>query len=305
MMSWIMPLMICEPTCKCWFHAPDCSQTNLTASLRKVALEGFGKLRWETFQSQDSVRTDRSSPYDKESIRSDVETCTNMGGNNMAMPVPTVSFPDWVHDEALIRWVQLKMWLEEAIYLISHIIRRIYSLANIRGTNTLQNFGMMYPEDYVITRGYIRRRNPPGVGNFFVIGTTCLSALVGGETKKNRQLCIRPMWETFRRGIASTGTIIKESALYLPSYEDGVSFSSMVYKGMHNSMLNLFHDFTWFTEPSEDQAGKGRGGNAEQFRSRYSNVYSPCVPPGIDSESLTHIIHRFLYWPSLSCYLRC
>lgn len=165
-------------------------------------------------------------------INSDVETCTNMGGNNLAMPVPTVSFPVWVHDDVLIRWALYWHWLCTFNLKTDHILRRIFSLANIRGTQTLQNFGMLYPEDYVVTRGYIRRRNPPGVGNFFVIGTTCLSALVGGELRKNRQLCIRPMWEIFRRGIATAGKVLKESALYLPSYDDGVSFSSMVYKGI-------------------------------------------------------------------------
>lgn len=101
---------------------------------------------------------------------------------------------------------------------------------------TLHNFGLVEPSDYVHTRGYIRRKNPPGVGHFFVIGTTTRSALLGGDLYSNRQLCARPMWELFRRGTAFAGKVLNESALYVPSYADGVTFSSMVYKGTHQQI---------------------------------------------------------------------
>lgn len=109
--------------------------------------------------------------------------------------------------------------------------RRVYSIACLRGSTTLQNFGLLYTTDYVLTRNYIRRRNPPGVGRFFIIGTTTVSQLVTGEEKKNRQLCIRPMWELFRRGVAFAGKVLGEKALFIPTFTDGVSFSSRFYRG--------------------------------------------------------------------------
>lgn len=136
----------------------------------------------------------------------------------------------------------------------------------------------------MLTRGYIRRKNPPGVGHFFVIGTTTRSSLLGGELKKNRQLCVRPMWETFRRGIAFAGKVLNESAVYIPSFQDGVSFSSMVYKGIARLPIICVCIIINVANMTEEKAREGQSSNAEQFRSRYSNSYSPCVPPGVDSK---------------------
>lgn len=95
----------------------------------------------------------------------------------------------------------------------------------------IHNFGLSDPSEFILARGYVRRKNPPGVGLFFLPGTTTLSALLGGNTQSNRQICVRPMWELFRRGMAFVGNVLGLPALYVPTFKDGVSFSSMVYRG--------------------------------------------------------------------------
>lgn len=40
------------------------------------------------------------------------------------------------------------------------------------------------------------------------------------------------MWEPYHRSVATLGDIINTKALYVQTYEQGVSFSTMFYKGM-------------------------------------------------------------------------
>lgn len=108
----------------------------------------------------------------------------------------------------------------------------------------LQNLALANPSDYINAKKdnkatlaghqrkdpYIRRITPPGVAQFFTVGTVMLSSLLGGATDRNRQICIRPMWE-LSRGIAFMGAVFNTNALYLPTFRDGISLSSMFKKG--------------------------------------------------------------------------
>lgn len=108
-------------------------------------------------------------------------------------------------------------------------LRRIYTLAAIKGNVTIHNLGLAEPPDYYYSQKerYIRRNSPPGIAEFYVVGTVMLSSLLGGAPDKNRQLCIRPMWEQLGRGTAFIGALLKKSAFYVSTFRDGVSFSSM------------------------------------------------------------------------------
>lgn len=84
-------------------------------------------------------------------------------------------------------------------------------------------------DDRKKTDPYIRRKSPPGVAHFYTVGTVVLSSLLGGAKDRNRQICIIPMWE-LTRGLAFVGAVLGTEAFYVPTFRDGVSFSSMFVK---------------------------------------------------------------------------
>lgn len=170
----------------------------------------------------------------------------------------------------------------------------MYGLAVQRGSLVLHNFGLCDPSQFEFSRGYIRRKKPPGVGHFYIIGISTLSALLGGDQRKNRQISVRPMSDTFHRGIAFGGKILNMKAVYVPSFKDGISFSSMVYRGAKQVVSSslLYGTLTFEADPAERNSD-GQGDSKHpppptvtypRYKSKYSNTLTAITPPGVDSE---------------------
>lgn len=157
--------------------------------------------------------------------------------------------------------------------------RRIYTLAAIKGNVTLHNLGLAEPSDYYysLKERYIRRNTPPGIAEFYMVGTVMLSSLLGGAQDRNRQLCIRPMWEQLGRGTAFIGALLKRSAYYVSTFRDGISFSSMF---PPKSKLSVFCHRTLVIDT---HLSGGYSGERWQPKNRYGNNALPFTPPGIDS----------------------
>lgn len=102
-------------------------------------------------------------------------------------------------------------------------------MATLKGNVRVHNLGLAKTQDYYFfeKEKYIRRKAPPGVAEFFLLGTVTLSKLLGGESDKNRQLCLRPMWELFGRSQAFIGAMLKKRGYYVSTFQGGVSFSSL------------------------------------------------------------------------------
>lgn len=91
----------------------------------------------------------------------------------------------------------------------------------------LHNIATADPDNYESSGNYVHVKNG-SVADFFLIGSVTLSALRGGQTDRNRQICSRMLWETFPRAAAFIGKILGKTALYVQSFKAGVSFSTMM-----------------------------------------------------------------------------
>lgn len=109
--------------------------------------------------------------------------------------------------------------------------RRIYQIAGSRGSRLIENLALADPQDYAPENGYIKKKMPPEIGQFYLVGTVTLSSLSTGREKSNRQLCLRLMWELAPRAFSFVGVVTGHRFLYVPSFSNGVTFSTMVYKG--------------------------------------------------------------------------
>lgn len=125
--------------------------------------------------------------------------------------------------------------------------RRLYSIAGSRGSRLIENLALADPQDYKAENGYIKRRMPPEIGQFYLVGLVTLSSLSTGKEKANRQLCLRLMWELAPRAFSFIGIVIGHRFLYVPSFSSGVTFSTMVYRGestgfvSHDMQTKLLH----------------------------------------------------------------
>lgn len=167
-------------------------------------------------------------------------------------------------------------------------------MATLKGNVRLHNLGLAKPQDYYFfeKEKYIRRKAPPGVAEFFIIGTVTLSKLLGGEVDKNRQLCLRPMWELFGRSQAFIGAMLKKKGYYVSTFQSGVSFSSLFPQKRKFEILSLlpfFPDGGFFQLARED-------GRTYPSRSRYSNTVLPFTPSGVDGECMS-VDCRCFYLP--------
>lgn len=77
---------------------------------------------------------------------------------------------------------------------------------------------------------YIKKKLHQDIAQFFLLGTVTRSSLSTG-THKNRQLCIRLMWEAAPRAFSFMGSVVQKSVLFVQSFSNGVTFSTMVSKG--------------------------------------------------------------------------
>lgn len=111
----------------------------------------------------------------------------------------------------------------------------MYQIAASRGSRLIDNAAMADPEDFYPGENmYIKKKLHQDIANFFLLGTVTLSSLSTG-TKKNRQVCIRLMWEAAPRAFSFMGSVIKKNVLFVQSFANGVTFSTMVLKGEYYS----------------------------------------------------------------------
>lgn len=143
----------------------------------------------------------------------------------------------------------------------------------------MQNLALLEPADYFYTDKdrYVRRISPPGPAEFYLVGTVMLSSLLGGARDKNRQLCLRPMWELLGRATSFVGALLKKKSYYVNTFRDGLSFSSMMApRGI--SGHSFIHRFC------ADQLCLIDGKEKWDPKPRYTNTFLPFTPPGVDSE---------------------
>lgn len=166
--------------------------------------------------------------------------------------------------------------------------RRIYQIAGSRGSRLIENLALADPQDYTAANGYIKKRMPPEIAHFYLVGTVTLSSLSTGKEKANRQLCVRLMWESAPRALSFIGIVIGHRFLYVPSFQNGVTFSSMVYRGMQGLFrfcpLRTDNVLSFILEQqkgSDDFPGKTVFGPTRP-RSRFTNNVQGYIPPGVD-----------------------
>lgn len=115
--------------------------------------------------------------------------------------------------------------------LIVTFFRRVYQLSGSPGSPMLTNLALAFPEDFYLSGQYIARKMPGDIAEFYLVGTVTLSALSTGKPKTNRQICCRLMWETAPRAFSFIGIVMDRGPFYVPSFQSGVSFSTMAYRG--------------------------------------------------------------------------
>lgn len=148
----------------------------------------------------------------------------------------------------------------------------------MKGNRILHNLGLAEPTDYFYAakERYIRRMSPPGYAEFYLVGMTMLSMLLGGARDKNRQLCLRPMWELLGRSTSFIGTLLKQRSYYVNTFKDGISFSSMMPpRGQYTQASTI-----WTVLISNVGDAKDKW----DVKPRYMNSTIPFTPPGVDGK---------------------
>lgn len=225
-------------------------------------------------------------PY---SWKSEVIACTNFGGTKRARDVPTLDvryeFDDYLHT---LKWVNC-LFISNYNGFNFVQFRRIYQIAGSRGSRLIENLALADPQDYMPEALYIKKKIPPEIGHFFLIGTVTLSSLSTGRENANRQLCLRLMWETAPRAFSFISIVSGKRFLYIPSFQNGVTFSTMVYRStLTVGILLRFSEQFWPTAPDQQKASNDSPAKTNfgpsQPRSRFSNSAQGYIPPGVDGE---------------------
>lgn len=176
--------------------------------------------------------------------------------------------------------------------LWSFSIRRVFAISGSPSNDVLFNIATADPSKFENTGGYIRSKDTNCIAEFFLIGSVTLSALSGGQTDRNRQVCARLLWETYPRAAAFIGKTLGKRSLFVPSFKAGVSFSTMMPRGTFCRTLPYYS----LAYPGLDVSRSSQGNSHHpksaapaptQSTSSYLNAVQPAIPSGVDGENVS------------------
>lgn len=122
------------------------------------------------------------------------------------------------------------------------VVKRLRTLEVFPSCGPSKNLAMADPEQYFHGIGtyptYICERDTRHPARFFIIGTSRYSALLNGD--KARQAAVTMSDRTFPRAAAFIAAVTKQEIISIPTFRDGMSFSTYRDTGKYHVMYPNF-----------------------------------------------------------------